>query len=175
MADYGALQRRIRSLKPQHIELRDGTLCIAIIPHNRSVDKISTAGDLMWVKCPRTRDFKVLLGAYRKKYNPTSEYFHLTHEGVRRDPFDLVEVLEDGNKVVVLQAVDEQMRTWEEQQAIVQRASPSKAQPPSIPHSSQRTPSSATPYNDWKLADKTPDELAWMDFCFAHKVFRLRV
>jgi len=174
MADYDSLQGQIQSLKPQHIECREGTLCIAIIPHNRSINDTFAPSDLMWVKCPQSREVKVLLNAYRQKYNPTSEFFHLTHEGVRRDPFDVVESLEDGDNVVVLKAVDGPARTWEEEQAIAPHVSPSKAKPPSTPRASQRTPSSATPYHEWKLHGKTPDELAWMDFCFAHKAIVLR-
>jgi len=72
----------------------------------------------MWMKCPRTREIKVLLDAYRQKYNPTSEFFHLTHQGVRRDRFDVVGFLEDGDNVVMLKAVDGPAWTWEEEQAV---------------------------------------------------------
>lgn len=71
-----------------------------------------------------------MLNAYRQKYNLTSEFFHLAHEGVRIDPFDVVEFLQDGANVVVLKAVD---GLGEEEQAITSQASLNKAKPPLTP------------------------------------------
>ena len=133
MADHDALQRHVQSLKPGHIECKEGILCIAIIPHNRSVQNTFAPTDLMWVKCPRTRGVKVLLDAYRQKYNPTTPHFHLTHEGQRIEPFDSVEILEDGEKVVVLRAIDAQTPSWEQEQTIEPEVSPSQAKSSSTP------------------------------------------
>lgn len=99
---------------------------------------------------------------------------------MRRDPFDVVEFLEDGDDVVVLKAVDGPALTWEEEQAIASiKVSPKKVNPPSTLRPFQKTqfektPTSAAPYNEWTLRDKTPTELAWMDWCFAHKAVGLR-
>lgn len=105
MVDQNAVQKWIQELRPKHIECKEGTLCVAILPHDRTLTQQHAAGDLMWIKCPKSKQIQVLIDAYRSKIRAPAQQLHLYHHGRHLDPTSLADLIQDGDKVVVLHAV----------------------------------------------------------------------
>lgn len=193
MVNYNAVQKQIQLLRPSHIECRENTLCVAIVPHDRGLNERFSASDLMWVKCPKTKQIKVLIDAYaRSKRRPQGPVLNLLHNGYVLDPTAPAAILQDGDKVVVLHAADGSNSPIEiddnpiESQTVGRRTASTHSIPPLSP-SLERTastplldqwsptdPSSAFPFTQQHTKTLSDHTLSWVDFVFARRALRTR-
>lgn len=191
MVDHNAVQKRVQELRPKHIECKEGTLCVAIVPHDRLLTQPHAAGDLMWVKCPKSKQIQVLIDAYRSKFRPQAQHLHLYHRGHRLEPNSLADLIQDGDKVVVLHAATRitpveppadypTPRRTSSVHSVQHKPKTPAMLPPSTPvqYSAVKSPTDppSTPFAASQPSAKfyTPTELAWIDFVFARRAFRMQ-